>query len=131
MAAAAAAGASGCTFHIEVMPSITAAVELAARVRTLGMVPGVALAPDTDIAAVLPLIRQGAVDLVSPGARQRLSSSRCRWVHLLAVLGALRTARCSTPWPHVLSRETSGHAPCPWGGTSHEVSHTTWFQSRD
>ncbi|MEW5300690.1 MAG: hypothetical protein WDW36_003602 [Sanguina aurantia] len=64
VAAAAAAGASGCTFHIEVMPSITAAVELAARVRTLGMVPGVALAPDTDIAAVLPLIRQGAVDLV-------------------------------------------------------------------
>lgn len=77
VAAVAAAGASGCTFHIEVMSSITDAVELASQIRKLGMVPGVALAPDTDIAAVLPLIQQGAVDLVRPGAQQGVFCGKC------------------------------------------------------
>ncbi len=61
------AGASGATFQIEPLSSWQEAAELAARIREAGMRAAVALAPETGVDVILPLVEQGCVDMV--GAR--------------------------------------------------------------
>jgi ribulose-phosphate 3-epimerase len=63
----AAAGASQFTFHIEaegVDFSCEKAAEIAAEVKSKGMMAGIALAPETPAEVVFPLIASGAVDTV-------------------------------------------------------------------
>ncbi len=53
------------TFHCEVLGCDTGAMSrVAAEIRAAGMRAGVALAPETPVTAVRPLIEAGAVDLV-------------------------------------------------------------------
>jgi ribulose-phosphate 3-epimerase len=63
----AAAGASQFTFHIEATGvdfSCEKAAEIAAKVKSKGMMAGIALAPETPAEAVFPLVASGAVDTV-------------------------------------------------------------------
>jgi ribulose-phosphate 3-epimerase len=63
----AAAGASQFTFHIEAAGvdfSCEKAAEIAAKVKSKGMMAGIALAPETPAEVIFPLVASGAVDTV-------------------------------------------------------------------
>lgn len=63
----AAAGAKQFTFHIEspgVDYNCATAAQLAAKARSLGMLAGIALKPETGVDTILPLCAAGAVDTV-------------------------------------------------------------------
>eukprot|EP00873_Tetraselmis_striata_P028095 jgi/Tetstr1/448359/TSEL_035641.t2 len=65
VARTAAAGGDMFTFHIEAVDGVAGAAAVAAEVRRMGMLVGLAVKPDTGLEEVLPLLDQGAIDVVN------------------------------------------------------------------
>eukprot|EP00873_Tetraselmis_striata_P012159 jgi/Tetstr1/432423/TSEL_000186.t1 len=65
VARTAAAGGDMFTFHIEAVDGVAGAAAVAAEVRRMGMLVGLAVKPDTGLEEVLPLLDQGVIDVVN------------------------------------------------------------------
>lgn len=76
VARTAAAGGDMFTFHIEAVDGVAGAAAVAAEVRRMGMLVGLAVKPDTGLEEVLPLL-----DQVRP---RRGTGMRCHCVRIIA-----------------------------------------------
>jgi ribulose-phosphate 3-epimerase len=57
-------GAQWLTVHLEAYPDLGARVEALQSIRSLGMKPGIALNPDTDLTDLLPILERGGCEMV-------------------------------------------------------------------